>query len=253
MASTRRILIGLPAYNEEIALPRLLARVAALPKSLTDAITVVLYNDGSTDATVPIAREWQARLPLVILDGVVNKGLGAGLRALVEYAVANADDDDILAVMDCDNTHDPAQIAEMTARLADGADIVIGSRYVRGALVQGVPPLRRVTALGAAALFKLLHPVRGVWDYTCGYRAYRVGTLKRAARRYGDRLIAERGFACMAELLLKLNAVDARFAEIPLQLRYDQKPTATKMDVGSNTRRLLLLLARWRLRGFDKA
>jgi dolichol-phosphate mannosyltransferase len=57
----------------------------------------------------------------------------------------------------------------------------------------------------------------------------------------------------MVELLLKLNALDVRFAEIPLQLRYDQKPTATKMGVGSNMRRLLLLLVRWRLRCFDEA
>ena len=69
--------------------------------------------------------------------------------------------------------------------------------------------------------------------------------------RYGDRLIAESGFACMVELLLKLNSLGARFAEIALQLRYDQKPTATKMDVGSNVRRLLSLLVRWRLRGFE--
>jgi hypothetical protein len=44
--------------------------------------------------------------------------------------------------------------------------------------------------------------------------------------------------------------LDVKFAEIPLQLRYDQKPTATKMGVGSHTRRMLALLVRWRLRGF---
>ena len=189
----------------------------------------------------------------MIIDGVINKGLGAGLRALVGYAVTDARDDDALVIMDCDDTHDPAQFGDMLARLAEGADVVIGSRYVRGALVRGVPPLRRVTALGAAALFKLIHPVRGVWDYTCGYRAYRVGVLKQAASHYGDALVAERGFACMVELLLKLNALQARFAEVPLQLRYDQKPTATKMGVGSNMRRLLVLLVRWRLRGFNEA
>jgi dolichol-phosphate mannosyltransferase len=131
--------------------------------------------------------------------------------------------------------------------------VAIGSRYVRGATVRGVPAFRRLTALGAAGLFKSVHPVRGVWDYTCGYRAYRVEVLKRAAAKYGDALIAERGFACMVELLLKLNAHGVRFAEIPLQLRYDLKPTATKMGVGSNMRRLLLLLARWRWRGFNGA
>ena len=253
MAATRRVLIGLPAYNEEIALPRLLARIAPLAKSSAAPMTVVLYNDGSSDATVPIAREWQSRLPLVILDGVVNKGLGAGLRALVEYAVAQADDDDVLVVMDCDDTHDPAQIGDMLDKLAAGADVAIGSRYVRGATVRGVPAFRRLTALGAAGLFKSVHPVRGVWDYTCGYRAYRVAALKQAAAKYGDALIAERGFACMVELLLKLNALGVRFAEIPLQLRYDLKPTATKMGVGSNMRRLLRLLVRWRWRGFNGA
>jgi dolichol-phosphate mannosyltransferase len=253
MAATYRVLIGLPAYNEEIALPRLLARIAPLAKSSAAPMTVVLYNDGSSDATVPIAREWQSRLSLVILDGVVNKGLGAGLRALVEYAVAQADDDDVLVVMDCDDTHDPAQIGDMLDKLAAGADAAIGSRYVRGATVRGVPAFRRLTALGAAGLFKSVHPVRGVWDYTCGYRAYRVAVLKQAAAKYGDALIAERGFACMVELLLKLNALGVRFAEIPLRLRYDLKPTATKMGVGSNMRRLLLLLVRWRWRGFDGA
>ena len=53
MLATRHVLIGLPAYNEEIALPRLLARVESLRKSSPEPITVVLYNDGSTDAHSP--------------------------------------------------------------------------------------------------------------------------------------------------------------------------------------------------------
>ena len=93
MPTTRRVFIGLPAYNEEIALPRLLDRVERLTTSAALPITVVLYNDGSTDSTVPIARSRQQQMPLVILDCPINKGLGAGLRALVEYTVANADED----------------------------------------------------------------------------------------------------------------------------------------------------------------
>jgi dolichol-phosphate mannosyltransferase len=253
MAAPRRVFIGLPAYNEETALPRLLTRVEHLINSSQEAIIVVLYNDGSTDATLPIARDWQTRLPLVILDGVVNKGLGTGLRALVDYAVGEAADDDVFVVMDCDDTHDPAQIADMLRRITEGADVVIGSRYARGAVVRGVSPQRRVAAVVAAALFKLVHPLRRVWDYTCGYRAYRVGVLKKAARRYGGTLIAEAGFACTVELLLKLNTLDIKFAEIPLQLRYDRKPTGTKMRVRSHTWRLLVLLVRWRIRGFAEA
>src|SRR5690349_10478325 len=100
MPATQRVFLGLPAYNEEIALPRLLDRIERVTTSAVP-ITVVLYNDGSTDSTVAIARSRQQQMPLVVLDCPINKGLGAGLRALVAYAVANADDGDVLVVMDC--------------------------------------------------------------------------------------------------------------------------------------------------------
>jgi len=158
-----------------------------------------------------------------------------------------------LVIMDCDDTHDPVQVIEMLRLIEEGADVVIGSRFVRGALVKGVPPLRRITALGAVALFKLVHPVRGVRDYTCGYRSYRVSALKRASNTYRTKLIEESGFSCMPELLLKLNALGFRFTEVPLQLRYDLKPTASKMGVGSNIWRLLKLLVHSQLRRFNSS
>jgi dolichol-phosphate mannosyltransferase len=248
-----RIYIGLPAYNEEIALPRLLRRIESVAQSSQLPLTIVVYNDGSTDKTATIAAQWPQGVPLVLLDGKINKGLGAGLRALIDYAATNGGPDDVLIIMDCDDTHDPVQISEMLAAMAKGSDVVTASRFQSGATVRGVPALRRMTALGAVILFKLIHPVRNVWDYTCGYRAYRIGLLQNAVARYRGRLVEETGFACMVEVLLKLNATGARCAEVPLHLRYDLKPTASKMDVSSNMRRLLALLIRWRLRGFGAA
>jgi dolichol-phosphate mannosyltransferase len=253
MSAIDCVYIGLPAYNEEAALPRLLQRIELVGASLQKTIKVIVYNDGSSDSTSTIARQWQERLPLILLECPVNKGLGAGLRALVGHVVEIARDDDVLVIMDCDDTHDPAQVKEMLRSIEKGADVVIGSRFVRGALVQGVPRLRRVTALGAAAVFKLIHPIRGVRDYTCGYRGYRVRALKRAFGRYGEQLIEEPGFSCMPELLLKLNALGFRSSEIPLRLRYDLKPTASKMNVGNNISRLLRLLVQARLRGFGSS
>jgi dolichol-phosphate mannosyltransferase len=241
------IYIGLPAHNEEIALARLLRRIDLLRASLQRTIIVVVYNDGSTDSTSTIARQWQERISLVLLDCPQNKGLGAGLRALVRHVVETAHEEDILVIMDCDDTHDPAQITEMLGLIEEGADVVVGSRFARGAIVRGVPPLRHVTACGAVALFKLIHPVRGVRDYTCAYRSYRVGALKKASDRYGAKLIEESEFSCMAEILLKLSALGFHFTEVPLQLRYDQKPTASKMGIVSNVIQLLKLLVRSRL------
>ena len=67
VATIPRVCIWLPAYNEGTALPRLLARIERLNKSAPEQFKVVLYSDGSTDATIRIARDRQQRLSLVIL------------------------------------------------------------------------------------------------------------------------------------------------------------------------------------------
>ncbi|MGA8900433.1 glycosyltransferase [Bradyrhizobium sp.] len=249
MTAAGAVFVGLPAYNEEIALPRLLGRFEDFINRSNDDVMIMIYNDGSSDLTAQIAIEWQRRLPIAIIDCPINRGLGAGVRELVTQSLLRSESN-VLIIMDCDDTHDPAQIVGMLRCIERGADVVVASRYARGARVHGVPWLRRLMAVGAMVLFKTIHPVRGVSDYTCGYRAYRVSTLRRAAEHFDGKLITENGFACMVELLLKLNAIGARFTEVPLYLRYDQKPTATKMDVGDNTRRLLSLLLRWRWYGF---
>jgi dolichol-phosphate mannosyltransferase len=73
--------------------------------------------------------------------------------------------------------------------------------------------------------------------------------LQRARKHYGERLIEERGFACMVELLLKLDRIGANMCEVPIDLRYDLKQGASKMDVGGNTMRLLRKLVAWRVHG----
>ena len=73
--------------------------------------------------------------------------------------------------------------------------------------------------------------------------------LKRACAHYGPRLIEEHGFACQVELLLKLVHVGARITEVPIDLRYDLKQSASKMDVGGNTARLLKKMVSWRVYG----
>jgi dolichol-phosphate mannosyltransferase len=243
--------IGLPAYNEEPAIAALFEQLHAVFPDPSASYRILLYNDGSTDGTVAAARAWEGRLNLEILGCAANLGLGQGLRTLVTHVARHGRPEDILFVMDCDNTHLPRQIPEMAARLDDACDVVIASRFRRGARVTGVPVHRRLLSFGAAALFKVLHPCSGVLDYTCGYRGYRVGLLQRALARHGDRLVSERGFACMVELLLKLNRLGARCREVPLHLRYDLKTGASKMDVPGTTGRLLAKLIGWRLHGLE--
>jgi len=109
-----------------------------------------------------------------------------------------------------------------------------------------VPRLRRFLSRGMSILFRIVFPVEGVRDYSCGYRAYRAEFLQEALEDQGERLFAQDGFACMVGILLHLARADAVFGEVPLVLRYDQKLGESKMNVGRTVLRTLHLLVRER-------
>lgn len=222
------VLLVLPAYNEAEALPRLLRRVAAAPGG---PYPVLVVDDGSSDGTAEAAEHCRNVLPtLEVIRHGRNQGLGAALRTGWTAALQRLPDSGVIVSMDADDTHDPALIARMLPYLAAGADVVIASRFQPGGGEVGLSPLRRLTSWGAGTLLRLARPVPGVRDYTCGYRAYRAALLRDAFQTYGrDGLITAPGFACTAEVLLKLAALGARFAEVPLVLRYDLKAGKSKM------------------------
>jgi dolichol-phosphate mannosyltransferase len=241
--------VVLPAYNEAASLPALLG---ALQETMTDHgldYEVIVVDDGSRDRTAAIAEEWAQRLPLVLVRHAVNQGLGAALRDGLDAALARAGARDVVVTMDADDTHPPGLIARMLALLGEGHDVVIASRYRPGSRVCGVPQLRRVMSTGAALLMRCVFPVRGVRDYTCGFRAYRADVLRRAIERYGDGFVDQAGFQCMVDVLLKLSRLDVVFGEVPLVLRYDRKSGASKMPVGDTVLGTLRLVLRRRLGG----
>ena len=239
----------LPAYNEERSLPALLERCVPVAADLERqgfGLRVVVVDDGSKDATIAKAKSFEGRLAIEVVPHVVNRGLGAALRTGLAAGLERASDDDAIATMDADNTHDPALLGRMLQKLNAGADVVIASRYEPGGEEVGLTPIRRVLSRGASFLLTLVLPVRGARDYTCGYRLYRVTVLRRAAAAWGDKLVEEAGFTCMAEVLLKLGRGGAKVAEVPLILRYDLKQGASKMKVGRTIARYFALSSRLR-------
>jgi dolichol-phosphate mannosyltransferase len=245
----------LPAYNEERSLPALLERCLPVVPDLTRRgfdFRVVVVDDGSKDGTIAAARKFEGRLAIEVVPHVVNRGLGAALRTGLAAGLARASDDDAIATMDADNTHDPMLLGRMLDRLRAGADVVIASRYEPGGEEIGLSPVRRVLSRGASFLLSAVLPVKGARDYTCGYRLYRASVLRRASQAWGDRLVEEAGFTCMAEVLLKLGRGGARVAEVPLILRYDLKEGASKMKVGRTIARYFALSSRLRRGGLPK-
>jgi dolichol-phosphate mannosyltransferase len=238
--------VVLPAYNEAANLPALLAQLDAALGGLGRPHRVLLVDDGSDDDSGAVALAHAGGVRLDVLRHAHNQGLGSALRDGLTHVMAQAGGDDAVVVMDADDSHPPALIPALLARLDSGADVVIASRFRPGARLVGIPRLRRLLARGASWLLAALAPVPGVRDATGGFRAYRVAALRRAAAARGGTLVAVDGFACMVDLLLALHASGARCSEIPIELRYDRKRGPSKLPVGRTVRDTLVVA--WRTR-----
>ena len=243
----RVVRIVLPAYNEADNLPRLLA---ALQEAMDDngiGYEVIVVDDGSRDQTPALAERSAATLPVVLVRHATNQGLGAAMRDGLQTALDRAGPRDVVVTMDADDTHAPGLIVQMVRMIGEGYDVVIASRYRAESRVYGVPTLRRVMSRAASLLMRLVFPIRGVRDFTCGYRAYRADVLRRAVDRYQGEFVNQDGFQCMVDILLKLRPLHLIFGEVPLLLRYDRKGGQSKMRVAQTARNTLLLLWRRRL------
>lgn len=242
--------IVLPAYNEEESISKLLDRISYyLFDSDIDNYEILVVNDGSTDRTADILKDYQQKTPLRIITHETNKGLGKTIRNGLLHAVESAEDNDIIITMDADDTHTPGLIYRMVNTMREGYDVVIASRYQKGARVYGLSYYRKFLSSVASYIFRIFLPIKGVRDFTCGYRAYRASVLKNAFEKYGDQFIDQEGFQAMVDIILRLRTMDVIFGEVPFILRYDRKEGTSKMNVKSTIFKTLKLIIK---RRFEK-
>ncbi len=244
----RKVFVVLPAFNEAARIGRLLANIDDAMDEATLDYQVLIVDDGSTDGTAEIVAECAASMPIDLRRHVQNQGLGATIRDGLLAAAELADAHDVIVTMDADDTHTPGLILRMVRLIREGHDVVIASRYQPGSRIIGVPWFRRLLSFGASMLFRVLYPISGVKDYTCGYRAYRADVLQQAVAHYGSEFLNQDGFQCMVDILLKLRPLHLVFGEVPFILRYDFKEGATKMRVWRTVRQTLVVLVQGKFR-----
>ncbi|MGZ4443576.1 MAG: polyprenol monophosphomannose synthase [Nocardioidaceae bacterium] len=167
-----RIIMVIPTYNERENIQWIVGRLrAAVPE-----VDVLIVDDGSPDGTGELADEMAAADPQVtVLHRTVKAGLGAAY--LHGFAVALERGYDVIGEMDADGSHQPEQLPRLLQALG-GADLVLGSRWVRGGSVVNWPASRKALSVGGNIYARVLLglPIR---DVTGGYRLFRRATLEK--------------------------------------------------------------------------
>ncbi len=165
-----RAVVCLPTYNE---LENLEPMLRALGEK---SVRVLVIDDNSPDGTGELADRLAAELDYVdVLHRERKEGLGPAYLAGFRHALAA--DAELVLEMDCDFSHDPADVPRLIAAVEAGADLALGSRYVEGGAVRNWGVLRRVVSAGGSFYARLLLGV-SVRDLTGGFKCYRRTVLE---------------------------------------------------------------------------
>ncbi|MCB4791872.1 MAG: glycosyltransferase [Elusimicrobia bacterium] len=232
--------ILLAAFNEEKNLPFIFEDIQK--QAFTFPYKIILVNDGSTDSTSRTAKEYQKTLPVTILDHAVNCGLGSSLLDGFKFINTTLGQDDTAVVLDADNTHPIELIKDMKNKIDEGFDITIASRFTAGGTQEGLSFSRNILSRCASIFLKIVWPINGVNDYSCGYRMYKGSLLKALFQRYGEDIILEKGFSSSLEILLKASGLTGKICEVPLNLDYSKKQGKSKMKVFKTIFRYFVLI-----------
>jgi dolichol-phosphate mannosyltransferase len=200
-----RVAVLIPTYDERENLPGIVARVRAS----TPSVDVVVLDDNSPDGTGALADELAAADPQVhVLHRTEKAGLGLAYLAGFEWAVARGYE--AVVEMDADGSHQPEQLPDLLSALAR-ADLVIGSRWVRGGRVRNWPFRRKVLSVGANVYTKVLLGMH-VNDATAGFRAYRATALA----EMGLDGVQSQGYCFQVDLTVRAVRAGLTVVEVPI-------------------------------------
>lgn len=201
-----RVVVCIPTYNERENLPRIVARV----RTAVPAADVLVLDDNSPDGTGEIADSLAESDPQIhVLHRTGKQGLGAAYKAGFAWAIERGYD--AVVEMDADGSHQPEQLPALL-RAATNADLVVGSRWVKGGSVVNWPAHRKLISVGGNVYVWLMLglPVR---DATAGFRVYRTSAL----RTMDLDAVSSAGYGFQVDMTAELVRHGLRAVEVPIE------------------------------------
>lgn len=172
-----KVLIIIPAYNEELNIENTVKKLKAIIKKSKNDIDYVIINDGSIDNTYEVCKKNNFN----VINLVCNLGIGGAVQTGYKYALVN--DYDIAIQFDGDGQHDEKYIEKLINEINQGYDFVIGSRFVSELSSFKSTKLRRFGISILSAVIKLCTKSR-IYDSTSGFRAANKKIIKLFSEYY---------------------------------------------------------------------
>jgi dolichol-phosphate mannosyltransferase len=196
--------VCLPTYNERENLEPMLRALQPL------GVSVLVVDDSSPDGTGELADRLAAELDFVsVLHRAKKEGLGPAY--LAGFARALAGGADYVLEMDCDFSHDPADVPRLIAACETGADLALGSRYVPGGGTENWGRGRRFVSIGGSWYARVLLGV-SIHDLTGGFKCYRRAVLERIDLA----AVRSKGYAFQIETTYRALRAGFRVVEVPI-------------------------------------
>ena len=236
-----KYLIAIATYNERESLPGLVEALLQETDQIAEAIGAtfdfLIVDDDSPDGTGQWCDEFATKEPrLKCLHRIGEKGLGSAVMAAMRYAIEHGYDR--MINMDADFSHHPRHLPALcgVGDMAPLADVVIGSRYVKGGGTVGWSLIRKAMSrcINAFARWRLWLPVH---DTSGSFRNYSVEKL----RQIDFSRVQANGYAFFEEILWRLRLVDSTMSEVPI-LFEDRQLGKSKMNLKESLRAVFTLL-----------
>jgi dolichol-phosphate mannosyltransferase len=216
-------LVIIPTFNEKENIERMVRKVFSLPVSFD----LLVVDDGSPDGTAQIVKKLQTEFgsKLHLIERKGKLGLGTAYIAGFKYAIQNKFD--YVFEMDCDFSHNPDDLVSLYSACANnGADLAIGSRYVKGGKVVNWP-IDRILMSYFASLYVRMILWINIHDTTAGFKCYK----RKVLETIDLDSIKFIGYAFQIEMKYKVKKAGFKIIEVPITFT-DRTAGESKMSKG---------------------
>ena len=250
-ANKSTLVFGIPVYNEEGNVGRLLTNLGEFSRSSGRTFRILICNDGSTDKTRGIieAHPESRNGNVVLLNQPRNLGVARAFERIYNETLALEQpwSDGILVTMEGDNTSDLGILPEMLRLIEEGGcDVSLASCYAKGGRILNTDLHRIVLSRCANFFTRIVLAYFGIWHvhtFSSFYRSCRIPVLRTVHGHYGPSFVSSAGFECMVETLARLAARGARVGEVPMVLDGSIRHGVTKLRIRKTTLGYFRLLA----------